>query len=111
MCVFTLDVVRDWFTSQAGGTPKHLRICMFTLVLVTILGFSSCFQCENTVISQLDAPGGNLKAVVFERSCGATTDFATQVSIINQSEEIGVEAGNILSIDSDHGRTPVTANG
>jgi len=40
---------------------------------------------------------------MFERDCGATTDFSTQVSILGSKDSLPDEAGNIFIADSNHG--------
>lgn len=62
--------------------------------------------CGNEVLSEVMSPGGRLKAVVFERDCGATTGFSTQVSILPVVEALPNEAGNVLVADCDHGKAP-----
>jgi hypothetical protein len=42
--------------------------------------------CENEVFSDVPSPSGKEHAIVFQRDCGATTDFSFQVSILNRSE-------------------------
>lgn len=42
-----------------------------------------------------------MKALVFNRNCGATTGFNTQVSIISASASLPREAGNTLIIDGE----------
>ena len=51
------------------------------------------------------APGGDLKAVVFTRACGATTEISTQVFVITEDSS-PPGAGNVLVLDSDSGRAP-----
>lgn len=54
---------------------------------------------------------GTRKVVVFQRSCGATTGFNTQASLLAGNASLPKESGNILSIDDDHGRVPLDGNG
>ncbi len=42
--------------------------------------------CGNDVLSENISPSGHWKAVVSERSCGATTGFSTQVSGASDKE-------------------------
>ena len=58
--------------------------------------------CHNDVVKRIDAPGGERSAVLFQRSCGATTDLSTQVSVVSVGED-AVEAGNAFRADTDHG--------
>ena len=44
-------------------------------------------------------------AVIFERSCGATTDFSTQVSVL-PSGDLPKTIGNVFVADADHGKAP-----
>jgi len=62
--------------------------------------------CGSRPIAEIPAPGGRLKAVVFEHDCGATTDFATHVSIREASDELGQGPGNVFVADADHGSAP-----
>jgi len=54
---------------------------------------------------------GTRKVVVFQRSCGATTGFSTQASLLAGNAGLPEESGNLLSIDDDHGKVPLDGNG
>lgn len=69
-----------------------------------VLLFSS--GCANEVLSQADSPDARMKAVVFQRDCGATTGFSTQVSIIPNASELPNEGGNAFIADTNHGAAP-----
>ena len=58
--------------------------------------------CGNYVASRADAPGGALSAVMFQRDCGATTGFTTQVSILRPGE-LPNGKGNAFIADDDRG--------
>jgi hypothetical protein len=73
-------------------------------VLVTVPA-GACDGCENEVVSAERAPGGQRVAVIFGRSCGATTGFSTQVSLL-QPSELPLEPGNVLVIDDNTGHVP-----
>ena len=73
-------------------------------IVALSVGLVACVDpCENTVLSELTGPTRNRRAVVFERSCGATTDFSTHVSVLNADDARPKSAGNIFIADSDHG--------
>src|SRR4051794_26546999 len=55
-------------------------------------------MCGNTVLRTIPSPDGKLKAVIFERSCGATTGFSTQVSILRSNDKLPHEAGNLFVV-------------
>lgn len=53
--------------------------------------------CGSTEISRLTAPDSRHDAVLFEHDCGATTDFATHVSVLPTGAPLGREAGNAFA--------------
>ncbi len=63
-------------------------------------------MCGNQVIKNIEIEEAQLKAVVFQRDCGATTGFSTQVSLININEALPNDSGNIFIADTDHGSAP-----
>ena len=65
-------------------------------------------SCGNTVITEATSPAKRLKAVVFQRDCGATTGFSTQVSIFSATDSLPEEAGNTFTSDTDHGAAPTS---
>lgn len=62
---------------------------MKTIVLVSVFVLAVCglatlfiFQgCEDTIKADVRSPDGKYTATVYERDCGATTDFSTIVSV------------------------------
>lgn len=44
---------------------------------------------------------------MFNRECGATTGFSTQVSILPAGDKLPDKGGNIFTADTDHGNSPV----
>lgn len=56
-------------------------------------------MCENEPINSVSSPDGSKKAVVFVRSCGATTGDSTQVSIASNWWGIPSGDGNILVVE------------
>jgi hypothetical protein len=64
-------------------------------------------RCNNTVLSETNSPGAELKAVVFTRSCGATTGVSTHVSILPETANLRPkDGGNLFIADTDHLRGP-----
>jgi hypothetical protein len=76
---------------------KTLRSSFILLALSMVS--SGCGLCENKTSQTVISPSGKLKAVVFNRSCGATTAFNTQVSIIPATGSLADEGGNTLVLD------------
>src|SRR5262245_2535310 len=59
-------------------------------------------SCSNMVVSSLDAPDGRHSAALFQRDCGATTSYSTQISVLAPGEQPS-GSGNTLVADDDHG--------
>ncbi len=80
---------------------------------ISIWAMGSAFevQCENHILSQYLSPDKSLKAIVFQRDCGATTGFSTQISIIGANEELKNNAGNIFVMMSRYNQKgPINLN-
>ena len=87
----------------AGGSA----LALFAFALSS----STDGMCANTVLSEHASPDGKLKAVVFERSCGATTGFSTHVSLIWSHENLENEGGRLFAADTNGGRAPAGTGG
>ena len=60
-------------------------------------------QCRNHVMHESPSPGGNAKAVVFERECMTTTTI--QVSILPKDGHVSSEPGNTFAVGAGKGST------
>jgi len=56
-------------------------------------------MCGNEVFSVVVSPNKKHKAVLFQRDCGATTEFSTQISILDKNAKLLNKSGNILTAD------------
>lgn len=89
------------------------RIAKVGLILAAIFGiavvlFRGCESvvehaflsgmCGNTIRAESTSPGGRWKAVVFGRSCGATTSVSTEVSILRVGDDLPNASGNICAV-------------
>jgi hypothetical protein len=72
----------------------------FSALLLVLGGCSD--TCDNTVVSRLLAPDERHEAVMFQRDCGATTGFSTQISILSAGRDVS-GAGDAFRADDDHG--------
>ncbi len=63
-------------------------------------------MCGNDIVSELPSPDGLRKVVVFERDCGATTGFSTQVSVLLANATLSNKEGNLFIADTDHDAAP-----
>ena len=85
---------------------SHIKPYFYSVLIAAMaIPLPGCLStCENEVASEIASPSGKLKAVVFERGCGATTGFNTQLSIIYAGGEVPDAAGNAIALD---GRIPL----
>src|SRR6266542_2268090 len=63
-------------------------------------------MCGVSLVRRVPSPDGRWEAVLFERDCGATTDFATHVSVLRTGAKLPNKQGNQFIADSDHGQAP-----
>jgi hypothetical protein len=70
-------------------------------ISVLVQSLAGCNMCGNTIGYEEKSPGGKLKAVVFERDCGATTGFTTEVSIIPGNVTLQNQSGNLFIAKGD----------
>ena len=76
---------------------------MRRLSLIVLLLAAGCSDgCGNTIVSSKAAPDGRRSAVLFQRDCGATTGFTTQVSILDSGRPL-TGGGNVFTADDDNG--------
>ena len=86
-----------------------MRIRFLLLIGVGSLGFGpSCAPaCGVSLVRRVPSPGERWEAVLYERSCGATTDFGTHLSVVRTGAKLPNKPGNVFIADSDHGRAPL----
>jgi len=94
---------------------RLLRVILVTAVAVaacSIGGFIAVFalgdssMCANEALVEAASPSTKLKAIVFQRDCGATTGFSTQVAVVPANESLPNEPGNVFVADTNHGAAP-----
>lgn len=71
-----------------------------------LLHISAGAMCGNQPLARVPSPDRQLDAVLFERDCGATTGFSTQVTVLAHGSELPNEPGNIGAVDDNHGAVP-----
>ena len=82
--------------------PTAFRTLVLVLPMAVLIGFlSGCSLCGNAFGYEEQSPNGQLKAVAFERDCGATTSFYTHISILPSNQNLPNEAGNIWIAKGD----------
>src|SRR5882757_3734258 len=94
------------------------RLIRVAVIAVAVLGVTAVsalcllsrahwgFECENSLLGEYVSPDGTRKIVVFERSCGATTGFSTQASLLKSDQALPTTAGNLYIADDNHGAAP-----
>ena len=99
--------VRESKNGEGRYVPKRLDITVPARVLslgLTVVLSSSCGRCGNDEVVRVPSPDAKFEAVVFQRDCGATTGFSTQVSVVTKGASLPNEAGNVFIADTDHGK-------
>ena len=90
---------------KVAQTTPDTMLRMITLA-VGLLALSGCSDsCTNTPLSRMDALETR-SAVMFQRDCGATTGFSTQISVVAKGDE-PTGGGNTFVADDDHGAATV----
>jgi hypothetical protein len=87
-----------------SGRKRRRAALGVTLVALTA-GTACADPCLNSTLAEVPSPSGELRAVVFERDCGATTGFSVQVSILRRGERLSNVGGNAFTADA--GRSPL----
>ena len=95
--------------------PKFYTALTFCS-LVSLIGLGGCLftadMCGNELLEAVYSPDRVFKAVVFERNCGATTGFTTQISILlAEQTSLPNQAGNIFISNGNRGKAPVGPGG
>ena len=99
-----------------SGLSMTLR---FGLLIVAACCSACVDPCGNEVISEKYSSNREFRAVVFQRDCGATTGFSTQVSVLAANQRFLTERswlqstkpGNVFVADTNHGNAPSGAGG
>jgi hypothetical protein len=104
---------RDFVKGFTGRLITSLTVSAAIAVgLMLLVGYSvTRGMCGNRIAQEIPSPDGRWKAVIYERDCGATTDFSTQISIVKRQDDVGDENGNVFIADSDDGSVPVSGLG
>ncbi len=67
--------------------------------------------CGTKLVDDVPSPDGDHRAVTVVRDCGATTDFSTQLAILERGEPIDTDPGNAWTADSNQGAAETSADG
>lgn len=73
------------------------------LLYAAVAGLAGCSDaCVNDEIASSVSPDGRHRAVMFQRDCGTTTGFSTQISVLERDAPL-TGSGNAFIADDDHG--------
>ena len=88
---------------------KRFKTILMTLIIILflfmagkhLLDFLFEDMCGNDIKQKTPSPSGENVAYIFERSCGATTGYSPQLSILNKDDHFQNESGNTFRSDKD----------
>jgi hypothetical protein len=85
---------------------KAFLITIITIIILFMAGrylLNFLFEdlCGNDIKQRIPSPNGKNIAYVFDRSCGATTGFSPQLSILYKGDELENESGNTFRSEKD----------
>jgi hypothetical protein len=92
-------------TFETGGNWLVVFCFLFPIAMLALSGCSDLHLCRNTEVARVGAPDRLHLAIVFQRDCGATTGFTTQVSVLHMDEQLS-GSGNAFIADGNHGAAP-----
>lgn len=82
--------------------PIVLRYCSLVVALPAAVALAACSElCKNEHVQTLRSPDGRFDAVVFTRSCSATSGYKTQLSIVRADAGLPESEGNALVARAD----------
>lgn len=88
---------------------KMLGVLSGSLILIALLTSGCSSACENQVVDRITSPDNNKVLYIFERDCGATTDFVTHVAVLARSAAFDSDTvGNVFVADSNRGKVKFT---
>jgi hypothetical protein len=88
---------------------KRFKAILMTIIIIIfvftvgkyLLDFLFEDLCGNDIKQKIPSPNGENVAYIFERSCGATTGFSPQLSILNKDDKFQNESGNTFRSDKN----------
>ena len=96
-----------FITYSRFAHSKHHRLRHFLLMrlipicALLLIGLPGCSEitCSNRTVKTIESPDGKHRAILFMRECGATTDYTTQISVVNSSSPFQ-NVGNAFIADT-----------
>ena len=96
-----------------------MRILAISTIILSQIACSKLDPCGNDILQEVQSPNKQSRVVIFQRSCGATTGYSTQVSVLFQKEAFYTEStwfkstsqANCFTCDSDGKAAPGPGGG
>jgi hypothetical protein len=83
------------------------RLSLYAALMACIVICGCGESCDYAVVSETKSPGGNLKAVLFQRGCGSNPiDSSEQISILSGSASSPSGRGNVFIAGDENQATP-----
>lgn len=100
--------LKSWLKNLLQGIKSYSKIfigiLLSTLTIVLLIVGAMFFllkgSCESQICQTIDCPINKYKVVAFQRDCGATTNFSTQISLLRRKQELSNKSGNIFIAES-----------
>ncbi|MGG3801947.1 DUF5412 family protein [Metabacillus fastidiosus] len=85
---------------------KPILITLIVIIFMIVVGnfiLNTLFgdMCGNDIKQKVSSPNGENVAYIFERSCGATTGFSPQLSILDKDDKFKNKSGNTFRTNRD----------
>jgi len=93
------------FTSRPQ--PFTSRTLLAALAVVPLGGCRALDPCETEIRREVPSPDGALIAVVYERGCGATVGFNTQVGLRTVRAQLDLDDGQVVALSGQHDLRPI----
>lgn len=79
-----------------------MRAIMILLLLwLNGCNFNLMGDCTKTIKSEVGSPDGKYIATVYERDCGATTDFSTSVNLRQSGIPFSGKEGDVFTVQGE----------
>src|SRR6266436_2819762 len=96
----------------------RIKLTVVAKSVIVIFALSACLYfgcgfdpCGNVELKTINSPDGKRKAIIFQRDCGATTGFSSQVSLLHANDKLPREAGNTFIADRVDREAPAYPGG
>ncbi|MBS1799784.1 MAG: hypothetical protein JSS95_08170 [Acidobacteria bacterium] len=95
-----LKSMRDYNSYIKMAARKNIGLLLLSFVILTPL--VACNTCSDALTSELTSDDGQLTARVFERNCGATTDYSSIVNLQKASDKSNANDGVLFVARGQH---------